>query len=317
MTPRACQFRLLASLLLCGAGSAMAVEGQEPPTATDAVMEDARETVRSTAEWLASGLDSWFGDIPFEDGGKVLDGRLSLSIYQRQHESTDVKLRFNARFRLPNLEQKTYFFVGRDNPREVVSDQPGIFSRQQRLRRETADDRSFFAGLGRVLNDRVDFRIGFRGGLKPYLQARYRQPWALGPQDNVEFRQTFFWSVADHLGSTTAASYEHAYTPTLTARWVSAATITQADRKFNWYSSLGAFKDFGRERLFSVELLAAGRQSTGIALSDYGVQARWEQPVYKNWLAGEIILGHFWPRDDAASPRLRSWAVGTGLKMRF
>ncbi len=295
----------------------MAAEGPKPDAATETVIESARETVRSTAEWLASGVDSWFGDIPFEDGGKVRDGRLSLSIYQRQHESTDVNLRFNARFRLPNLEKKTYFFVGRDNPREVVSDQPGTFSRQQRLARETTEDRKFFAGLGRVLNDQIDFRIGFRGGIKPYLQARYRKPWELGPQDSVEFRQTFFWSVADHLGSTTAVSYEHAYTRTLTARWVTATTITQADSKFNWNSSLGAFKDFGRERLFSVELLAAGRQGTGIALSDYGVQARWEQPVYKNWLAGEIIFGHFWPREDAASLRLRSWAVGVGLKMRI
>jgi hypothetical protein len=306
-----------AGLLLCCAGAAMAVEVQEAPTPTQEVIESARETVRSTTLWLASGVDSWFGDRPFEQGGKVSDGRISLNIYQRERESTEVRLRFNARFKLPNLERKTYLFIGRDNPREVLTDQPGTFARQQQLQRETGEDRSFFAGLGRIVNDRVDYRIGFRGGLKPYLQARYRKPWDLGPKDRVEFRQTFFLSVADHLGSTTALSYEHAWSPTVIVRWVSAATITRVDPKFNWYSSLGAFKVLGPDRQLSLELLASGRQGTGVAVLDYGVQARWEQPVYKDWLAGELVLGHFWPRADAASPRLKSWAVGTGLKMRF
>jgi hypothetical protein len=311
---------LAACLLLSAAGATKAAEGTDvpaPTTPTDEVITSARETVRSTALWLASGVDSWFGDRPFTEGGGVTDGRLSLSVYQRERESTEVRLRFNARFRLPNLERKTYLFIGRDNPREVLTDQPGTFARQQQLQRESASDRSFFAGLGRVVNDRVDYRIGFRGGLKPYLQARYRKPWELGPYDRLEFRQTFFWSVADHLGSTTALSYEHSWTPTLVSRWVNAATVTRVDTKFNWYSSVGTFKALGHDRQFSVELLASGRQSSGVPVLDYGVQARWEQPIYKDWLAGELVFGHFWPRKDAASPRLTSWAVGTGLKMRF
>jgi hypothetical protein len=281
------------------------------------VIESARSSVRSTAEWLARGVDSWFGDRPFEEGGSVTDGRLSLSILRRQRENADIDLRFNARFRLPNLEQRIYLFIGRDNPREVIADRPGSFSSRERLLSDTSDDRSFFAGLGRTVSDAVDLRIGFRGGLKPYLQARYRHPWVPRPNDLVEFRQTVFWSVDDHLGSTTALSYEHAFSSVLASRWLSAATITQQTRKFEWNSSLGAYRSLGDQRVLAIEALVAGRQSSGVGLTDYGLQTRWEQPVHKDWLLGQVTVGHFWPRPDAVSPRRRAWALGGGVKMRF
>jgi hypothetical protein len=291
------------------------------PAATDAqpdgVIEEARGSVRSTAEWLASSVDSWFGDKPFTQGGSVTQGRLSLAIYKRQDEHVNVGLRFNARFHLPNLEDRTYLFVGRDNTRDIITDQPATFSRQQRLLRETSTDRSFFAGLGKALDDAIDLRLGLRGGLKPYAQARYRRPWSLGPVDLVEFRETVFWSVDDHVGSTTAFSYEHAFTSALAARWLNALTITQVTQKFEWHSSLGLFKSVGAQRLFWVEALASGMQGSGIPVSDYGLQAHWEQPVHKDWLLGEIVVGHFWPRPDVLQPRGRAWALGAGLKLGF
>ena len=100
-------------------------------------------------------------------------------------------------------------------------------------------------------------------------------------------------------------------------RWLNAATITQADSKFEWHSSLGAYKSLGMQRLLSLELLANGKQGSGVAVADYGLQARWEQPVHKDWLLCEILIGHFWPRPDSMSARGRAWAVGAGLKMRF
>lgn len=289
----------------------VAVPVAEPP------VESARRSVRSAAVWLASGVDSWFGDKPFKEGGTVSDGQLSISVLKRQDSGVDFKARFNASFRLPNVENRTYFFIGRDDPRDLITDKPAAFSRQQRLLTETAADTSFFAGLGRPFGDKVDFRLGFRGGLKPYAQTRYRRPWMLGPADEIEFRETLFWSVNDHFGSTTALSYQHAFSPTLAGRWLSAATVTQADSKFEWHSILGAHQSLGHQRLLSLELLANGKQGSGVAFTDYGVQTRWEQPVHKDWLLGELIIGHFWPRPDAMSPRGRAWAVGAGLKMRF
>ncbi|MBW6495678.1 MAG: hypothetical protein K0B16_14180 [Burkholderiaceae bacterium] len=280
-------------------------------------LESTRDSVRSAAIWLASGVNSWFGDRPFKDGGKVSDGRLDVSLYKRQDQAVDLIVRFNANFKLPNLEEHTYLFTGRDNPREIITDKPVSFSRKELLQTQAEADRSFFAGIGRTLGDSVDFRIGFHGALKPYVQGRYRKSWQPSPIDVVDLRETVFLTIADRFGSTTALSYRHVFSPTLVGRWLSAATITQADNKFDLNTSVGLYKSLGGQRLMTLELLANGKQGTGVAVTDYGLQARWEQPVYKDWLLGEIVLGHFWPRPDANLERGSVWAVGTAMKIRF
>ncbi len=73
----------------------------------------------------------------------------------------------------------------------------------------------------------------------------------------------------------------------------------------------------GQQRLLSLEILASSKQNTGRALTDYGVQVRWEQPVDHDRLIGEIIVGHFWPQSVDASARSTAWALGAGLKMSF
>jgi len=303
----------LLSLLLAGGATA---QGVAAPASEDAA-DQARRTVRATAEWLASGVDSWFGDKPFSDGGKVSEGRFSVDLLHRDDSGTDVNVRFNARFRLPNLSEKSYFYLGRDNRRDLVTDRPAAFTRQQRLLPESARDRSFFAGVGRELRDDVDFRLGFRGGLKPYAQVRYRKPWLISQHAQAEFRQTFFWSVDDRLGSTTALSYDQALTSRLALRWVGTATLTQDSRNLEWGSVLGAYRDFSGSRLLSLEALFNDREGSGVTFTDYGAQLKWQQPLHRKWLLGQVVVGHFWPRPDDSAPRGRTWALGAGLEIRF
>jgi hypothetical protein len=293
-------------------------EPQPPPLEVDVdeAIEATRSTVRSTAEWLARGVDSWFGDRPFEQGGKVTNGRASIGLLKRETENAKFSLRFNARFRLPNLERRAYVFVGRDNPRDVVTDKPGALSNQDRLLAETREERSFFAGLGGDLSDSIDLRLGFRRA-KPYAQARYRYGLEFGDRNLVEFRQTLFWTIQDSFGSTTALSWERAFAPNLAARWLSAATITRDTRRFAWSSVLGGYQSFGERRLLSLEALIGGEEGTGVGPSDYGVQARWTQPVFDNRLLGEVLIGQFWPRPDVSTSRHRVLALGGHLKMEF
>ena len=292
-------------------------EDAAPPTAAEPIIETARASVRATTIWLARGVDSWFGDRPFEDGGKVSNGQFDLSVLQRQGERADFDLRINARFALPNIDRLGYVFVGRDNERELITDRPGALSRRDQLQVSREQDNTFFAGLGRALDDRFDLRVGVRGAFKPYAQARFHQHWQLGASDQADFRQTLFWTVDDRFGSTTAVSFDHTLTPSLGLRWLAATTVTQALPKFVWASSLGAYQAFGGQRLLALETLVNGQQGSGVDALDYGVQARWEQPLHEDWLLGGIVVGHFWPRPDAQSARRGSWALGVSLKMRF
>ncbi|RZI79849.1 MAG: hypothetical protein EOP38_24250 [Rubrivivax sp.] len=290
---------------------------EAPRSSTARAIESTRRRVRSSVEWLASGVDSWFGDIPFEEGGKVTDGELGLNLYKREDQSATTGVRFKARFRLPNLESYQYLFVGNDDRREIVSDQPDTFSRQQQLLRGDNRDNAFFAGIGATLRDSVDLRLGFRGGLKPYAQARYQHPWELSPVDRIDFRETLFYTEDDHLGSTTAVSYERTLTSTVVARWLNAATVTRESKDVVWSSSVGTYKSYGGQRLLTLEALLGGIIGNPVAVADYGVQAKWSQPIYKDFLIGEVILGHFWPRPDLSRPRDEAWAFGTGIKLRF
>ena len=294
-----------------------AAGAEEAATPDRPLLETTRRTVRATTEWLARGVDSWFGNRPFDDGGQVSQGRLSVGVLKRFGDRTESTLRFNARFRLPNIEERAYVFVGRDDEREVVSDRPDPASRPQRLVAPRRDEQSFIAGLGLELLDSIDLRLGFRGGLKPYAQARYLKDWPLSDADLLTFKQTVFWSVDDHLGSTTAVSLEHAYSSVLAVRWLNTATITRRTDRFEWSSVLGSYRSFGHQRLLSLEALVTGVQGSGEGVSDAGLRAKWEQPVYKDWLIGEVVVGHFWPRPDQAGPRDSVWALGGGLRMKF
>lgn len=262
-------------------------------------------------------MNDWFGDRPFEDGGKVTHGRLGLRNLWRQDEGWDTSVRFRARFDLPNLRDKAYFFLGRQNERELLTDQAEAFTREQLLLEENRrEDQTGFAGLGVALRKNIDFRIGVRGGLKFYTQARYRKQWELSAQDRIEFRETIFWNTKDKFGSTTAFDYAHAFTPTLALQWQNSTTISEKTDDFAWGSSLGLFKRYGDDRVLSGEMVVTGETGAEENVDEYGVRMKWTQPVYRDWLIGEFIVGHYWPQREDRE-RERSWGVGVNLEMRF
>ena len=281
------------------------------------LLEQSRTPVRGFSVWLGETVNDWFGDRPFEEGGKVTHGRLGLRNLWRQDEGWDTNVRFRARFDLPNLRDKAYVFIGRQNERELVTDQAEAFTREQLLLEERRkEDQTGFAGVGLALRKNLDFRVGVRGGMKFYTQARYRKQWALTEQDRIEFRETIFWNNKDKFGSTTALDYEHAFTPTLSLHWQNATTISEKTDDFAWGSSLGLFKRFGDDRILSGEMVVTGETGAEENVDEYGVRMKWTQPVYREWLIGEFIVGHYWPQREDRE-RERAWAAGVNLEMRF
>lgn len=309
------------ALLLAFPSLAIAQSGSNLPSPEAAqeqdLLEQSRTQVRGFSVWLGETVNDWFGDRPFEDGGKVTHGRLGLRNLWRQDEGWDTNVRFRARFDLPNLREKAYVFIGRQNERELLTDQSEAFTREQLLLEERRkEDQTGFAGVGLALRKNLDFRVGVRGGMKFYTQARYRKQWALTEQDRIEFRETIFWNNKDKFGSTTALDYEHAFTPTLSLHWQNATTISEKTDDFAWGSSLGLFKRFGDDRILSGEMVVTGETGAKENVNEYGVRMKWTQPVYREWLIGEFIVGHYWPQREDRE-RERAWGVGVNLEMRF
>ncbi|MCK9469443.1 MAG: hypothetical protein WCX90_10325 [Thiohalomonadaceae bacterium] len=279
--------------------------------------DSSRRSVRRFVVWLGEGVNDWFGDKPFSEGGKVSHGRLSVRLRWQEDDGVDTNVRFNARFELPNLRDKAYVFFGQENKRNLIADQPETFTREQLLTQSRRDDQTGFLGLGVNLRDYVDFRVGVHGGLKPYSQARYRRQWMLSAKNRVEFGETLFWRSREGFGSTTLLELEHAYAESLLFKWQNAATITKETDGFAWSSSVGAFKILGNNNLLSMEALVNGETDSKDYIYEYGTRLRWLQPIYRDWLLIDLILGHFWPSGEKDPERQNNWAASAGLMMHF
>ena len=288
----------------------------EATSTTDTVIESTRQSVRSTAEWLASGIDRQFGNKPFTEGGTITDGQIGLSYLKRDQRGSNLNLRFNARFKLPNLEKVPYLFIGNGDERSIITDQPDRKTLREQIRQRNSNDNSFFAGLGIWLADSVDIRLGFRGLFRPYLQARLGHEWQLTSSDSIEIRETVFYTIHDRAGSTLAAEFQHVIMPTLVMRWLNAATITQHQPNLALTSNLGLYQSFGEQRVLGLEAQFSDSKIAGISTNDIGLQISWEQPLHKVIL-GELSVGKYWPRSSDKPDRTGQWAAGATIGLKF
>src|SRR5574344_1425193 len=85
----------------------------QPPQKDIVWLEKSRAYTRAGATALARTVDGWFGDAPFEASGGRVSGYLRVGGLWKQHDGTDINVRFRLRARLPNAQNKAYVFVGR------------------------------------------------------------------------------------------------------------------------------------------------------------------------------------------------------------
>ena len=282
------------------------------------MLEASRAEAREATEWAARTFDSWFGDIPFEQGGKVSRGRVRFRTVWRENDDVDVKLRFRARMELPNLKDKAYVIIGRENKDNLVRDTPEGFIEQQHLfERTDSDDEAFFAGLGFKVLDQLSFSVGLRDLYKPYTKARYGYEWTFLEDYRADFRETVFWVLDDGFGSTTTLHAERMLTPTLSLGWHGSGTVSEDEDGLDWSTSLGAYKNFDVNRQLSLEILANGDTGDVVNGREYGVLTQWRQPLYHDWFFGEASVGYYWEREEIEDAREGKWALGFGVEMLF
>lgn len=297
--------------------STSAAEQAAGDGAEGGLLAGARAGLRGSAYWLATNIDSWFGDRPFVEGGRAW-GSLRLRGLYREDDGFNHDLRYRLRLRMPNLSERAYVFIGRDNEQELVRDEAEAFRRRRQLLPEDrGDDQTFFAGLGYFLRDNVDLRLGVRGTYRLYSQARYRRAWWVTEKSNLEFRQTLFLAVEEGLGATSSLDYARAINQRIALRWRNSATFSSETDGVAWNSGLGLFQAFSGQRELSLEALIHGETAAPVSIRQYGLRSVWRQPLYRDWLLGEVIVGHFWPRGDDSPKRQSSWAAGLELELQF
>ncbi|WP_019568017.1 hypothetical protein [Thioalkalivibrio sp. ALMg13-2] len=281
-------------------------------------LHQTRDGTRDLTYWLVRNVDGWFGDKPFDDSGGEAGGRIQIGGLHREDKGFKASTRFRLDVTMPNVNERVYLFVGRGAGDELVQDQPETFSRAQLLLPEDRDeDQTYFGGLGYHLREHVDLRLGIRGGYKPYAQARYRRIFWPTDATTLDFRETLFVSTGDGIGATSSLDLAHALTERRAFRWRNSATVSSETRGAAWSTAMGVFHTFGPEREISLEALANGETARPVKVREYGLRGIYRQPVYRDWLIGEVILGHFWPRGDRDPDRREAWALGLKIEMIF
>jgi hypothetical protein len=276
-----------------------------------------RQALYGSTYWLVKNVDSWFGDMPFEEGGRV-SGSVRLRVLYRQDDGFDNDSRFRIRVRMPNVSEFGYVFLGRDNEQEVIRDEDEAFRVDRSAQTDSrTEDQAFFVGVGRMLRENLDLRLGVRSGYKPYAQARYGKTLWLSYFSNIAYRQTVFLAVEDGFGTNVGLNYAHELNSHTAVRWRNSATIGTETNGVEWSTSLGLFRSLGRDRAISFEFLADGDTDGSVLVEEYGLRSIYATPIYRDWIIGELIGGYFWPREDDEAARDQTVSLGLGVELRF
>jgi hypothetical protein len=285
------------------------------------LLDETRRRLEETVCGATLWFDGLFGQSDVLEARRAR-GRVEVATSRSEFEGQNTKVRFNARVRLPALQQRLSAFVGLDENEEVARDRSeGLGLRSEASQLEEVDD--FFAGLGYTLEEtwgvRTDFRIGVRGLRDPRLFAQTRASYVAWADDVnlVELRATPFVNTRDGMGLTVAADFDHALAPTRLLRWGSVGTVTERSAGLDWRSALILYQSLRDLRAIAYEGFVRGLTAAPEPLAEYGARLIFREPLLRARLFANVVAAYTWPRVDPALPREGSAALSLGLEMPF
>ncbi|WP_028081849.1 hypothetical protein [Solimonas soli] len=292
-----------------------------PPNeqAIDMTRRRVEEMVCASSMWF----DGLFGDYYYVGESRKVYGNIELAENWSQFYGNKVRLRFDARVDLPNINQHLSAFIGRDDEEDFIRDRLDNTTLRNNFP-QVEDHDKVFAGLGYALPSnnvfRTDLRAGVRGLASPeaFVQARARYNAYSDDNDLVLLRATPFWTTSDHLGITLGADYSHVLTDDLLFRWGNVGTRSQSTQGVDWRVTWTLYQAMRRIKSgFAYELFVRGETGDDVPLHEYGAQTTFRHPLFKGRLYAEWVLGYSFPREDRDDDRRGSVLAGAGLQMPF
>jgi hypothetical protein len=288
-------------------------------TAEDAPMlDETRRLLEETLCGAALWVDSLFGEPGDIAAARKVHGHIELSGNYSQFEGTKVRLRVDVRAELPTLKNRLNAFIGRDNENDFLRDRSEGFALRSQFPR-LDDEEGWLGGLGYGLPEtdrlRSEFRVGVHGLNPPkaFVQWRTRYNIYSDVNDVYYLRATPFWNSKDGFGLTTNFDMSHVLSPTRLIRLSTAATRSEATAGIDWRNAVIVYQNLRQGRAVALEGFVRGSTQAPEPLGEYGVRAVYRQPIVRDKLFVEAILGYGWPRVDPLLPREGS--VGTGLSI--
>ncbi len=289
----------------------------------EAMIDTARRRLYQTACNAALWFDGLFGERSHPAAARRAYGRLEISVLGSEFDGVNVRTKLDLRVKFPNLEERLEAFIGRDDDDDFISDRKeGLAMRSQFVNVETEE--RWLAGLGYSLpgsyKQKVDFRVGGKGGREPkiFAQGRLRRNFVVDEHNLWHFRETLFWTNRDGFGATTSLDYTRVLSADRLLRWGNTGTWSEETDGLDWRSALVLYHDIKGQRALAYEVYLRGATEAEVQLREYGTRAIYRQNLMgRKWLAGEIVVGYAWPKEEIEMPREGSATVGFGIELRY
>ena len=286
----------------------------------DKFQQQLYRTLCGAALWF----DGLFGEEQHPAAAEDSSGRLEFSLAYSERDGAKFRTLFNARLRIPNLENKVEAFFGRDNDQEFVQGRnEGLALRPLFLNIDTEDH--WVAGLGYGLpgsyKQKTDFRVGLSGGVRTpetFAQGRFRRNWFIGDKGLIHFREIAFWTNREGFGATSVLDFDRILSPTRMFRWGNIATNSQDTHAWSWRSAFLLYQNLGERKAIAYEAYVRGETQAEVPLNEYGARTIYRRGLKSRpWLYGEFVVGYSWPRWELDEERKGSAAVAVGLEVLF
>ncbi len=272
----------------------------------------------------ASWFDGFFGSPRHDANSEETYGRLGMSALWDQRDAFDQKVRFRARYALPAMREKSYFFFGRGDEKEVIEESrgPDIDSLPTTFNAQEDDSFLFGLGYGKGGLDRgVRFQLGAVLGfpVSPFVKLSYRRAWALSEKDLLRVRPMTYWRADEGLGASLNIDVDHLFADNLLLRFGNWGNVSQTDeiQGMSWGSSLALFQGFSDRRALTYKVLIQGETLAEVRVQNYGFELRYRQRVLRKWLFMEVASSVTWPKEFSVEERNVNWGASIGLEMYF
>jgi len=302
-----------------------------PPSSCDALNAEQHKWLDRAQTRLYEGtcsaaawFDSFFGTPRHDASNEETYGRLGMSALWDQRDQWDQKVRFRARFALPAMRDKSYFFFGKGDEKELIEESRGPDIDSLPTTFNTQEDDAFLFGLGYGkggLDRGVRFQVGAVLGfpVTPFVKLSFLRAWALSEKDLLRVRPMGYWRSDEQLGASLNVDLDHLLADHLMLRFGNWGNVSQSVNieGMSWGSSLQLFQGFSERRALTYKVLIQGETLAEVGVQNYGFELRYRQRVLRKWLFMEVASSVTWPREFLVEERKVNWGGSIGLEMYF
>lgn len=295
----------------------------QPPEENLTVLQRVRRSLTVTTCASSAWLDGLFGDQIHYDEYHATYGSMTLGGLWSEYDGFDPRLRFRARLKLPQWNERISAFAGRVGEDNYISDTEGDFDALPTRQFGTLEDESVLLGLGysspkRTGND-FDAGVGVRVDvpLDPYARARYEVVRSFADRYVFSARETVFWQNTEGFGTTTRVNIDRIISDRFLLRWSNLGKYTEETIGMEWYTQVTLFQSVGQRTGLAWQAQMEGATDNEVQITRNSARLILRRQLTPEWLILELRGGVSWPRRKLSEDREASPEVGIAFEMQF